>query len=169
MRVHARTCPHCGATADIVARVRECPAGLLCSACLRMPVLDSPVFPRAYRDLAARPQRSRSTRMERPDWWADLQQIRQRRDDANLTVLSEMLDRPRWQVREALDVLGLRVQSIGAGLADWTDEALRQSYLVEDRRLADLADEIGVSPKTLCNRLAKAGLLKLPRRPKSAS
>jgi hypothetical protein len=129
-----------------------------------MPVLDSPVFPRAYRDLAARPQRRRSTRVERPRWWKDLQQACEQRTDANLTVLSEMLDRPRWLIREALDVLGLSVDSIGAGLADWTDEALRQAYLVEDRRLADLADEIGISTRTLSKRLAKAGLLKLPRR-----
>lgn len=166
VRVRPRTCPHCGSTVDIVARVRECPAGLLCSACLRMPVLDSPVFPRDYRSLAKRPQRSRAKRVPQPSWWADLRQACHNRPDANLTVLGDMLDRPRWQIEEAADVLGLAIASWGSFASGWSDEALRHAYLVEDRRLVDLADEIGVSTGTLSKRLAKAAALKRPRSPK---
>jgi DNA invertase Pin-like site-specific DNA recombinase len=41
-------CPHCNGWADHVLRVPECPPGLLCSTCRRMPVPDSPEFPQAY-------------------------------------------------------------------------------------------------------------------------
>ena len=162
VRIHARTCPHCGATVDIVARVRECPVGLLCSACLRMPVIDSPVFPRSYRRLAKRPQRSRATIRPQPTWWDALRLAVRQRPDVSLTVLGSMLNRPRWEIEEAVDILGLSVASRQDAADGWTDDVLRRAYIEEDRRLVDLADEMGISTGTLSKRLARAGIQKNP-------
>jgi hypothetical protein len=41
-------CPSCGGHATLTARVPECPLGVLCAPCLRMPVPGSPQFPGDY-------------------------------------------------------------------------------------------------------------------------
>lgn len=160
VRVSLRTCPHCGGKVDIVARVRECPTGLLCSACLRMPTCGSPEFPEVYRSLAARPQaRNYVTRAE-PDWWKDLRRAHATYPDSAVTTLASSLGRPRHEVREACEALGLQVRRLGSIAADWTDERLRVEYIDRDRKLIDLAFELGVSTGTLTKRLRAAGIRK---------
>jgi hypothetical protein len=43
-----RRCPSCDGYATLVARIPECPPGVLCPDCLRMPVPGSPQFPDEY-------------------------------------------------------------------------------------------------------------------------
>ena len=158
-----RTCPHCAADVDIVARVRECPAGLLCSACLRMPVLGSPTFPDEYRRLAKRPQIRRIAEVKPPRWWSTMRDLLGARDDETVTTLARALGQSRHEVQLAADAMGIRLMGWKPLPTEWTDERIRKAYLNDDRSLAELADEMGVSIGTLSNRLRKSGLLKQPR------
>lgn len=160
VRVGLRTCPHCGGKVDIVARVRECPTGVLCSACLRMPTSASPEFPECYRTLAARPQARNYAPRAEPEWWRDLRRAHDSYPGSALTTLATSLGRPRHEVREACEILGLDVRRIGSIAAEWTDERLRHEYIDRDRKLTDLAFELGVSTGTVSKRLRAAGIKK---------
>lgn len=166
VRVMCRTCPHCGGSVDVVARVRECAAGLLCSACLRMPVPDSPQFPPFYSAHAARPQARRPVRRRAPKWWSELRRLHAERPDMSITVLASALGKRRFEVREACEMLDLTVRKTSGIPTDWTDTRLRYEYVERDRRLPDLAYEIGVSTGTLSKRLKRAGISKY--RPRQA-
>lgn len=164
VRVRCRTCPHCGARVDIVARVPECPAGLLCSACLRMPLPDSPEFPESYRKLAARPQARRYSSQAEPEWWASLRRAHDAYPSAPITTLAASLGRERHEIKAACEALGLPVKAIGTIGQEWTDDRLRQEFLDRNRKLVDLAFEIGVSTGTLSKRLRSAGITKYTKR-----
>lgn len=164
IRVMCRTCPHCGGYVDVVARVRECSAGLLCSACLRMPIPDSPEFPPFYATLAARPQARRPVTGQEPGWWSDLRRLHAAHADMTLTVLASSLGKRRFEVQAACETLGIQVCMIG-GISDvWSDARLRHEYLDRDRKLIDLAFEIGVSTGTLSKRLRRARITKYKER-----
>lgn len=164
VRVNCRTCPHCGGMIDIVARVAECPAGLLCSACLRMPVPGSPEFPECYRNLAARPQARRYVESSQPPWWADLSRAHAAYPSNPLTTLASSLGRPRHEVKAACEALGLSVKALGTISHEWSDARLRVEYVDRNRRLEDLAFELGVSTGTLTKRLRAAGISKYTKR-----
>lgn len=168
VRVTCRTCPHCGGKVDIVARVPECPAGLLCSACLRMPTPGSPEFPDCYRSLAARPQARRYVESAEQAWWNDLRRAHDAYPSSPLTTLATSLGRPRHEVKAACEAMGLAVKSVGKIAPEWTDERLRVEYIDRDRRLEDLAFELAVSTGTLSKRLRSAGISKYARHARSA-
>lgn len=158
-----RVCPHCQADVDIVARVRECPAGLLCSACLKMPVLGSPTFPDEYRRLAKRPQIRRLPDLTSPSWWSTMSSLIDTRPGQTVTTLVRALGQNRHDIQMAADAMGIKLHGWQTLSTEWTDERIRQAYLHDDRSLAELADEMGVSIGTLSNRLRGSGLLKQPR------
>jgi hypothetical protein len=156
--VQCRVCPHCGGRVDIVARVRECPSGLLCSGCLRMPVAGSPEFPDCYRTLAARPQARRPVKNAEPEWWLGLRRAILGDPTITTTMLVSRLGTRRHEIHSAVEALGLHVRTKGSIGPEWTDERLREAYIDRKTPLVDLAYALGVSDRTLSKRLHKAGI-----------
>ncbi|WP_406831681.1 hypothetical protein ABEG17_02435 [Pedococcus sp. KACC 23699] len=156
--VQCRDCPHCGGRVDIVARVRECPLGLLCSGCLRMPVAGSPEFPDCFRSLAALPQARRPVKDAQPEWWLDLRRAVLGDPAITTTMLVSRLGKRRHEIHSAVEALELHVKTTGSIGPEWTDARLREAYIDRKTPLVDLAYTLGVSDRALSKRLHKAGI-----------
>ncbi len=124
-------------------------------ACCAAPAQDARaripnVPPHEYRRLAKRPQIRRLPN-SRPLVVDHNERSHRHRPEQTVTDPCPSLGQNRHDIQLAADAMGLRLHGWQTIVDEWTDERIRQAYLYDDRSLAELADEMGVSIGTLSN------------------